>query len=165
MAQHTPFSTPRASNLAQLEDNLVENLLSPFTPTPKSRNQIHPDPVEAIPLTPQFDGPKLPLDLALKQERFLAIAARAYQEAVKLPETPPPTVWAPNDKMHSYYEWLLYRFGAELRSNLQRQGVFDYLTFRNEWLRHSRSITDNIRAEWGLHPLGSIAGIRTTLKN
>lgn len=94
----------------------------------------------------------------------MAIAARAYQKAVKLPEAPPPAVWALNDKMHSYYEWLLNRFGAELQSNLQRLGVVDYLTFRNEWLRHGRSITDNIRAEWGFHPLGSTAAFRTTLK-
>ncbi|WEW60116.1 hypothetical protein PRK78_005601 [Emydomyces testavorans] len=182
MAEQSAPSTPRSSQLACLEGIVGGTLMSPLTPTRRASAQFSPDLVYSTPLTvrtyqnnkviikifafgqPQFGNPGPATPLALKHERFLAIAARAYQEAVKLPEKPPPAVWAPNDTMHSYYEWLLYRFGVELRSNLQRQGIHDDLIIRNEWLRHGRSITDNIRAEWGSHPLGSTAAVKTTLK-
>ncbi|EAS28717.3 uncharacterized protein CIMG_07463 [Coccidioides immitis RS] len=164
MAQHDSLSTSGGLGLARLEGRLAESFFAPHTPTYGSKFQLDVSPVHSTSPVSQPSNLKPATTCALKHKGFLAIAARAFQESVKLPDGPPPAVWAPHNKMHSYYEWLLYRFGAELQSNLRRQGVFDYLTFRNEWLRHGRSITDNIRAEWGLHPLGSTAAVKTTLE-
>ena len=82
---------------------------------------------------------------------------------MKLPEQPPPAVWLPGDRLDSYYEQVLLKFGIYFRTILEWQGIFDDRLFRIEWLNHSRSIMDNIRTEWGLHPLGSTASIKTTI--
>ncbi|KAL1959269.1 hypothetical protein VTO42DRAFT_2456 [Malbranchea cinnamomea] len=98
--------------------------------------------------------------------RFFSLATCAFTEAATIPETPPPSVWAPGDPLNSYYEVRLYQFQEEFRKILERQGnplpLINPIGFRNEWLVHARSIMDNIRAEWGQHEFGALEGWKTT---
>ncbi|EEH19080.1 hypothetical protein PABG_01399 [Paracoccidioides brasiliensis Pb03] len=106
---------------------------------------------------------------------FYALAARAYQESIRPPDSPPPSVWAPGDQLHLYYTQLLIVFFDNFRTLLHehqqlqaQQGnivMMNKNAFCNEWLRHSRSVMDNIRAEWGQHPLSSGLSVKTTSSN
>ncbi|KAI1906897.1 hypothetical protein LOZ53_006768 [Ophidiomyces ophidiicola] len=163
MASPDPLATPKTPHASDTGGSDNCRPPTPLSLTYSSKAQFSPDVFYNSSLTENPYIERRALSFDLQSEIFLLIAARAYQEAVTLPESPPPAVWAPNDKMHSWYKGLLSRFGVTLQSILGRQGVYDHCVFRNEWLRHGRSITDNIRSEWGLHPMGSTASVRTTL--
>ncbi|KAK2788929.1 hypothetical protein FQN52_006462 [Onygenales sp. PD_12] len=93
---------------------------------------------------------------------FFALATRAYQETVAFPDEPPPAVWAPGDRLHSYYDHILSAFGTNFRELLLVRGKLNDEAFYVEWVKHSRSILENIRAEWGLHPFNSALSIKTS---
>ncbi|KAK2768788.1 hypothetical protein FQN54_000644 [Arachnomyces sp. PD_36] len=98
-----------------------------------------------------------------KSNLFCAIAARAYQEAVKLPENPPPLDWIPGQPLTLYYEELFMRFQILFRQILECQGRYEESTFHDEWLLQCRNIMENLVMEWDLHPFGSVGGVKTTL--
>ncbi|KAI2005152.1 hypothetical protein LOZ49_005554 [Ophidiomyces ophidiicola] len=150
MASPDPLATPKTPHASDTGGSDNCRPPTPLSLTYSSKAQFSPDVFYNSSLTENPYIERRALSFDLQSEIFLLIAARAYQEAVTLPESPPPAVWAPNDKMHSWYKGLLSRFGVTLQSILGRQGVYDHCVFRNEWLRHGRSITDNIRSEWGL---------------
>ncbi|PGH18758.1 hypothetical protein AJ79_00171 [Helicocarpus griseus UAMH5409] len=157
----------------QIENDKRELGLDKASPDKISANASHHPQESSSSQTYHSSGTTTPspapsLAPAILTNPFHAIAARAYQEAVRFPEQPPPAVWAPNDQLHTYYTQLLASFSAAFRNQLALHGHLAFMTetsFRAEWVKHSRSILDNIRAEWGQHPLGSTAAIKTTATN
>ncbi|KKZ60285.1 hypothetical protein EMCG_04967 [[Emmonsia] crescens] len=113
-------------------------------------------------------SPTSPTTTIIPIDSFYAFAARAYQESVRFPNSPPPSVWAPGDPLHPYYTQILSAFFDNFRAHLQqqqRQGspmVMNKDIFYAEWLKHSRSVLDNIRAEWGKQQRGSGASVAAT---
>ncbi|EGC42553.1 conserved hypothetical protein [Histoplasma capsulatum var. duboisii H88] len=135
-------------------DNLSGSCLSP----PRINNNI----TAASPPRPNATT-IIPID------SFYALAARAYQESIRFPDSPPPSVWAPGDPLHPYYTQILSAFFVNFYEQLQlqqhqHQGAPTRMTkdaFYAEWLKHSRSVLDNIRADWGKQARGFGAGSAT----
>ncbi|KAF3481738.1 uncharacterized protein GIQ15_04497 [Arthroderma uncinatum] len=95
---------------------------------------------------------------------FFAIAARAFQEAVKVPEKPPPFGWLPGQKCLVYYSTVLEQFTICFREHLRRKGRYHEATFNEESQRHHISIFSNVRSRWHYTPFGSIDGFKTTVQ-
>ncbi|PGH06587.1 hypothetical protein AJ80_08146 [Polytolypa hystricis UAMH7299] len=144
--------------LMTFEDTVTHRLRSPPIDRVSSAAGNIPD-LMTSPHLPTEDSRTVQ---SLIDANFFAIAARAYQEAVIIPETPPPAGWVPGDPLHSYYELILLQFGECFRAILERRGEFHSQSFENEWTMHCRSILDTIRAEWSMHPFGSMGAIRTS---
>ncbi|KLJ07687.1 hypothetical protein EMPG_16848 [Blastomyces silverae] len=111
-------------------------------------------------------SPTAPTATIISIDSFYALAVRAYQESVRFPDSPPPAVWAPGDPLHPYYTQILSAFFDNFHAQLQQQQqqhqgsltIMSRDAFHAEWLKHSRSVLDNIRAEWSKRPRGSGAG-------
>ncbi|EEQ88745.1 hypothetical protein RJZ56_001459 [Blastomyces dermatitidis] len=113
-------------------------------------------------------SPTAPTATIISIDSFYVLAVRAYQESVRFPDSPPPSVWAPGDQLHPYYTQILSAFFDNFHAQLQQQQLPGFPTimsrdaFHDEWLKHSRSVLDNIRADWSKRPQGSRARVLAT---
>ncbi|OJD21381.1 hypothetical protein ACJ73_07276 [Blastomyces percursus] len=113
-------------------------------------------------------SPTAPAATIISIDLFYALAVRAYQESVRFPDSPPPSVWAPGDPLHPYYTQILSAFYDNFDAQLQQQqhqgslAIMSRDVFHAEWLKHSCSVLDNIRADWSKRPQGSWAGVLAT---
>ncbi|KAM5471211.1 hypothetical protein MauCBS54593_003551 [Microsporum audouinii] len=137
-------------------------ILTPTTPTmPIIRG------IPAFPASPPFPPPPTPPGFEFKnntERYFFAIAARALQEAVKLPENPPPAGWLPSQKCPIFYTSILDQFTVCFHDQLQRRGLYKEEVFMEECQHHYVSILNNVRSRWHYSPFGSIDGFITTIQ-
>ncbi|EFR01796.1 hypothetical protein MGYG_04797 [Nannizzia gypsea CBS 118893] len=139
----------------------------PITPGTVSALSTPPKPLAMSSLPPSCPPPPpMPAGFEFKnhtERYFFAIAARALQEAAKLPEQPPPNGWLPSQKCPIFYSSILDQFTVIFRERLQSLGRYQQDTFIEECQHHYVSIFNNIRSRWHYAPFGSIDGFRTTI--
>ncbi|KAI9880668.1 MAG: hypothetical protein M1830_001672 [Pleopsidium flavum] len=91
---------------------------------------------------------------------FEALTARALQEAVAMPFYPPPTDWEPRKHLHGFYYEIAMRFHDCYGKILEAHGIFDPISFLDEWLDHVRQIFSDFEKQWEARESGSTIGIR-----
>ncbi|KAK2880036.1 hypothetical protein FQN49_000642 [Arthroderma sp. PD_2] len=137
----------------------------PTTPVTPATVPVTPSlsPLSSVPSPPP---PPTPAGFEFKNntERvFFAVAARAFQEAVKVPERPPPAGWLPSQPCQVFYSSILDQFTICFRDHLLRKGRLNAATFQEECQHHYVSIFNNVRSRWYYCPFGSIDAFKTTI--
>lgn len=90
---------------------------------------------------------------------FNLMCVRAFQDAIALPESPPPRNWIPSEELHSFYYELAERFGEFFYTALVEHQNFNDAIFDWEKNRHITRIFRTLYDTWSKRPLGSMEGL------